>query len=138
MEPLVLLCQSSEFGRSDEGEIGRIEEEDRPAAVADLLAHADLAEVPPRRLVRVQLEVRDLVPQPLARGEQVFQSHFGKDPRDGFLRGTPKDTLAMLQRFRDAGCVRANIAFREGPYDWDALHAFAETVFPVFSILRPT
>ena len=65
MEPLVLLCQSSEFGRSDEGEIGRIEEEDRPAAVADLLAHADLAEVPPRRLVRVQLEVRDLVPQPL-------------------------------------------------------------------------
>ena len=67
-----------------------------------------------------------------ARGEQVFQSHFGKDPRDGFLRGTPKETLAMLTRFRDAGCARVNIAFREGPYDWDALHAFAETVFPVF------
>src|SRR5206468_12625152 len=73
-----------------------------------------------------------------ARGEQVFQSHFGKDPRDGFLRGTPKETLAMLTRFRDAGCVRVNIAFREGPYDWDALHAFAETVFRVFAIRPPT
>jgi alkanesulfonate monooxygenase SsuD/methylene tetrahydromethanopterin reductase-like flavin-dependent oxidoreductase (luciferase family) len=73
-----------------------------------------------------------------ARGEQVFQSHFGKDPRDGFLRGTPKDTLAMLTGFRDAGCARVNIAFREGPYDWDALHAFAETVFPVFGVRRPT
>ena len=73
-----------------------------------------------------------------ARGEQIFQSHFGKDPRDGFLRGTPKETLAMLTRFRDAGCVRVNIAFREGPYDWDALHAFAETVFPVFGVRRPS
>src|SRR5438093_1388690 len=73
-----------------------------------------------------------------ARGEQVFQSHFGKDPRDGFLRGTPKETLAMLTRFRDAGCVRVNIAFREGPYDWDALHAFAETVFPIFAIRPPS
>jgi F420-dependent oxidoreductase-like protein len=73
-----------------------------------------------------------------AHGEQIFQSHFGKDPRDGFLRGTPKDTLTMLTRFRDAGCVRVNIAFREGPYDWDALHAFAETVFPVFGVRRPS
>src|SRR5436189_271900 len=73
-----------------------------------------------------------------ARGEQTFQSHFGKDPRDGFLRGTPKEMLPMLTRFRDAGCARVNIAFREGPYDWDALHAFAETVFPVFGVRRPT
>jgi alkanesulfonate monooxygenase SsuD/methylene tetrahydromethanopterin reductase-like flavin-dependent oxidoreductase (luciferase family) len=32
---------------------------------------------------------------------------------------------------------RHNIAFREGPYDWDALHAFADTVFPVFGVRRP-
>src|SRR5205814_845148 len=50
-----------------------------------------------------------------ARGEQVFQSHFGKDPRDGFLRGTPKETLAMLTRFRDAGCARVNMACLERP-----------------------
>ncbi|MFN8091912.1 MAG: hypothetical protein U0599_06745 [Vicinamibacteria bacterium] len=33
LEPLVLLCQSSELGRSDEGEVGRVEE-DRPAAAS--------------------------------------------------------------------------------------------------------
>jgi hypothetical protein len=30
-----------------------------------------------------------------------------------------------------------NLAFREGPYDWDALHAFADVVFPAFGIRRP-
>jgi F420-dependent oxidoreductase-like protein len=74
-----------------------------------------------------------------ARGEQVFRAHWGPagDERTGWLRGTPKDTLEMLGRFRDAGCRRVNIAFREGPYDWDALHAFAEQVFPVFGVRRP-
>ena len=74
-----------------------------------------------------------------ARGEQIFREHWGPagDERSGWLRGTPKDTLEMLGRFRDAGCRRVNIAFREGPYDWDALHAFAEQVFPVFGIRRP-
>ena len=32
----------------------------------------------------------------------------------------------MIAAFRDAGCARVNIALREGPYDWDALDAFAE------------
>jgi len=74
-----------------------------------------------------------------ARGEQIFREHWGPagDERSGWLRGTPKDTLEMLGRFRDAGCRRVNIALREGPYDWDALHAFAEQVFPVFGIRRP-
>ena len=58
------------------------------------------------------------------------------DERSGWLRGTPKDTLAMLTAFRDAGCARVNLAFREGPYDWEALHAFAEQVLPAFGARR--
>src|SRR5207245_2647852 len=50
--------------------------------------------------------------------------------RSGWLRGTPKQAMDMVAAFRDAGCARVNIAFREGPYDWDALHAFAESVVP--------
>ena len=57
--------------------------------------------------------------------------------RTGWLRGTPKQNLEMLTRFRDAGCTRVNIAFREGPYDWDALHAFAAEVLPAFGARRP-
>ena len=34
----------------------------------------------------------------------------------------------MVEAFRAAGCTRVNIAFREGPYDWEALQAFAEDV----------
>jgi hypothetical protein len=34
----------------------------------------------------------------------------------------------MIAKFRDAGCARVNIGFRDGPYDWDALRAFAEDV----------
>jgi alkanesulfonate monooxygenase SsuD/methylene tetrahydromethanopterin reductase-like flavin-dependent oxidoreductase (luciferase family) len=73
-----------------------------------------------------------------ARGEQIFREHWGgAEQRTGWLRGTPKQTLDMLAAFRDAGCSRVNIAFREGPYDWDALHAFADVVFPAFGIRRP-
>jgi hypothetical protein len=35
--------------------------------------------------------------------------------------------------FRDAGAQQLNIAVRAGPYDWDALAAFAETVMPAFA-----
>ncbi|MGH7389950.1 MAG: LLM class flavin-dependent oxidoreductase [Candidatus Rokuibacteriota bacterium] len=65
-----------------------------------------------------------------ARGEAVYQSHYGKDPRarTGFLRGTPRQAAALVEAYRKAGCSRLSIAFREGPYDWDALHAFAEEV----------
>jgi alkanesulfonate monooxygenase SsuD/methylene tetrahydromethanopterin reductase-like flavin-dependent oxidoreductase (luciferase family) len=72
------------------------------------------------------------------RGERCFVEHWGgKEQRTGWLRGTPKQNLEMLGRFRDAGCSRVNIAFREGPYDWDALHAFATEVLPVFGARRP-
>jgi alkanesulfonate monooxygenase SsuD/methylene tetrahydromethanopterin reductase-like flavin-dependent oxidoreductase (luciferase family) len=78
----------------------------------------------------------------VANGEAIYQRHFGgrtdgREQRTGFLRGTPKDVLDMVGRFRDAGCSRLNIAFREGPYDWDALHAFAEQVLPAFGARRP-
>ena len=74
-----------------------------------------------------------------ARGEQIFQAHWGAqaEQRTGWLRGTPKQTLDMLAAFRDAGCARVNIAFREGPYDWEALQAFADVVFPAFGVRRP-
>src|SRR5262249_45589136 len=73
------------------------------------------------------------------RGETIFREHWGPrgDRRTGWLRGPPKDNLGMLSRFRDAGCSRVNIAFREGPYDWDALHAFATEVMPAFGARRP-
>ena len=34
----------------------------------------------------------------------------------------------LVAKFQDAGCARVNIAFRDGPYDWDARRAFAEDV----------
>jgi hypothetical protein len=34
----------------------------------------------------------------------------------------------MVDGFRALGCMRLSIAFREGPYDWDALEAFAEEI----------
>ena len=50
----------------------------------------------------------------------------------GYLRGTPRDVMVMVGKFRDLGCVRLNIALREGPYDWEALNAFADEVIPKF------
>jgi hypothetical protein len=38
------------------------------------------------------------------------------------------DARAMVDRFRALGCTRLNIAFREGPYDWEALEAFAAEI----------
>jgi hypothetical protein len=39
-----------------------------------------------------------------------------------------KDAHAMVDQFRALGCTRLSIAFREGPYDWEALEAFAAEV----------
>jgi alkanesulfonate monooxygenase SsuD/methylene tetrahydromethanopterin reductase-like flavin-dependent oxidoreductase (luciferase family) len=65
-----------------------------------------------------------------ARGEETFRRHWGAqgDERSGWLRGTPTQAREMVAAFRDAGCARVNIAFRDGPYDWDALRAFADEV----------
>ena len=66
-----------------------------------------------------------------ARAEEVFRSHYGtggRADRTGYLRGTVKDARAMVDRFRALGCTRLSIAFRNGPYDWEALEAFAAEV----------
>jgi alkanesulfonate monooxygenase SsuD/methylene tetrahydromethanopterin reductase-like flavin-dependent oxidoreductase (luciferase family) len=70
-----------------------------------------------------------------ARGEALYQEHWGEpgQPRRGFLRGTPAQATEMVQGYREAGVQRLNIALRQGPYDWDALRAFAETVLPGFA-----
>jgi alkanesulfonate monooxygenase SsuD/methylene tetrahydromethanopterin reductase-like flavin-dependent oxidoreductase (luciferase family) len=73
-----------------------------------------------------------------ARGEALYLKHWGaNNPRRGFLRGTPKDVIAMCEAYQKAGVHRLNIALREGPYDWEALQAFAEVVLPAFGIRRP-
>jgi len=66
-----------------------------------------------------------------ARADEIFRSHFGtgaRAERSGYLRGTMKDARAMVDQFRALGCTRLCIALRDGPYDWDALEAFAAEV----------
>jgi len=48
------------------------------------------------------------------------------------LRGTAGQAAEVVAAYRDAGAHRVNIALREGPYDWDALDAFASEVIPQF------
>jgi F420-dependent oxidoreductase-like protein len=64
-----------------------------------------------------------------ARGEETFRSHWGDGGgRTGWLRGTPAQALETCGAFRDLGCDRVTLALREGPYDWEALDAFAREV----------
>jgi hypothetical protein len=44
LEAVLLLCQSSELGRSNESEVGRIEEQQAPTAVLLLLCQIELPE----------------------------------------------------------------------------------------------
>ena len=72
-----------------------------------------------------------------ARAEAVFREHWpAEENRRGFLRGTPRRAIDMVEAYRDAGVERLNIALREGPYDWEALQAFAEQVLPAFGVRR--
>jgi hypothetical protein len=64
LEGLVLLCQSSELGGSDEGEVRGIEEQDRPFLRRFKGGEADLAEIPLRRLEGLQFELRDFLTDP--------------------------------------------------------------------------
>ena len=68
-----------------------------------------------------------------ARGEERYQREWGADTRGftGFLRGTPSRAAEVVNELREAGVERLNIAVRSGPYDWDALAAFAEQIVPV-------
>jgi alkanesulfonate monooxygenase SsuD/methylene tetrahydromethanopterin reductase-like flavin-dependent oxidoreductase (luciferase family) len=67
-----------------------------------------------------------------AAGEERYQREWGTDTRGftGFLRGTPPRAAELVDRYREVGVERLNIAVRSGPYDWDALAAFAEEVIP--------
>jgi F420-dependent oxidoreductase-like protein len=69
------------------------------------------------------------------RQEELYLRHWARDERGftGFLRGTARDARAIIAEYADAGAHRVNIALREGPYDWDALDAFASEVMPEFA-----
>ena len=67
------------------------------------------------------------------RGEALFKAHWGEnETRTGYVRGTPAQAIELVADYQAAGVERINIAFRQGPYDWDALEAFAEQVLPRF------
>lgn len=69
------------------------------------------------------------------RQEELYRKHWANDRRGmvGFLRGTPNEAADVVTRYRDPGADRINIALREGPYDWEALEAFAADVMPGFA-----
>lgn len=67
------------------------------------------------------------------RADKRFATEWGtKETRTGFLRGGERESAALVAAYRDAGAEQLNIALRMGPYDWDALAAFAERVIPQF------
>jgi alkanesulfonate monooxygenase SsuD/methylene tetrahydromethanopterin reductase-like flavin-dependent oxidoreductase (luciferase family) len=71
------------------------------------------------------------------RAEALYQAQFGKDGRQGHLRGTPEQAEEIVAAYRDAGVERLNIGLRQGPYDWEALQAYAEVVLPAFGVAPP-
>ena len=67
------------------------------------------------------------------RAQERFAREWGSpEPRPGHLRGIPSDATRTVDEYRAAGVEQINIAVRAGPYDWDALAAFAENVMPPF------
>lgn len=71
-----------------------------------------------------------------ARAQTRFAQEWGaNEARTGFLRGAAHSAGDMLAAYRDAGVEQLNIAVRTGPYDWDALGAFAQDVMPAFKDL---
>ena len=75
----------------------------------------------------------------IARQEEVLKAHWGGllEHRHGFFRGTPEQAIEMAATYRDAGVQRLNIGLRQGPYDWEALEAFAEKVLPALGVNMP-
>ncbi|MDQ2951011.1 MAG: TIGR03560 family F420-dependent LLM class oxidoreductase [Chloroflexota bacterium] len=68
-----------------------------------------------------------------ARAQARFAQEWGaNDARTGFLRGEVRRAGDAVAAYRDAGAEQLNIALRAGPYDWDALAAFARDVMPAF------
>jgi F420-dependent oxidoreductase-like protein len=75
----------------------------------------------------------------VARHAALLRAQWGAEleRRQGFLRGTPRQAADLVAEYRDAGVERLNIALRQGPYDWEALEAFAQEVLPAFGARRP-
>ncbi len=73
--------------------------------------------------------------QGVARGEENFRRHWaqGRPGQTGHLRGGVAEATELIGAYRDAGVARLNVALRQGPYDWEALSAFAERVMPLFA-----
>jgi len=59
------------------------------------------------------------------------------EPRQGFLRGTRAQVIALIGASRDAGVEPLDIALRQGPHDGEALHARTEVAVPASGIKRP-
>ena len=72
--------------------------------------------------------------QSAARQRDLLQAQWGErlSERKGFLCGTPRQAVDMIGAYQEAGVERLNIAFRQGPYDWDAIDALAAEVLPRF------
>jgi probable F420-dependent oxidoreductase len=67
------------------------------------------------------------------RARERFLAEWGtSEARAGFMHGTPRDAAEFVAAYRDAGAAQLNITVRTGPYDWDALAAFARDVMPRF------
>lgn len=69
-----------------------------------------------------------------AAAQERYKGEWSTDTRgfSGFLTGTPSRAADTAHAYRDAGVQQLNIAVRSGPYDWDALAAFASDVMPAF------
>ena len=71
-------------------------------------------------------------PRAVAHFEEVFGPAGDAFRQRGAILGTPDEAIELLMPFAEAGVNRVNITLRP-PWDWDALHAFASEVIPVFS-----
>jgi len=60
------------------------------------------------------------------RADTRFAQEWRAPERTGYLRGNVGDAAEVIAAYRDAGAQELNIALRIGPFDWDALTAFAE------------
>ena len=70
----------------------------------------------------------------VARADQRFAAERGAAlVPAGLLRGLPAEASAFVAAYREVGAAQLNITLRAGPYDWDALEAFAREVMPAFA-----
>ncbi len=71
-----------------------------------------------------------------AKAEAHFAEVFGPAGdsfrQRGAILGTPSEAIDILTAYAEAGVNRVNITLRP-PWDWDALHAFADGVMPSFT-----